>query len=191
MSEAEKILREIEESGKKSFIPVIGPVKGKILEDTVKAHKPKIVLEIGTLIGYSAILMARLLPEGGKIISIEIDGNSAKVAQRNIEHRAGFSDKIEVMVGDAKKIIPTLKEVFDLVFIDAAKDEYLIYLKLAEEKMHRGSIVVADNAGIFADQMADYLSYVRIGGKYVSKYHESTLEFNDSIKDGVEVSIRI
>ena len=191
MNEAEQILREIEESGKKSFIPVIGPIKGKILEDTVRKHKPKIVLEIGTLIGYSAILMARLLPKGGKIISIEIDNNSAEVAQRNIAYRARFSDKIEVVVGDAKKVIPTLKEVFDLVFIDAAKDEYFTYLKLAEEKMHRGSIVVADNAGIFADQMSDYLSYVRNSGKYVSKYHESTLEFNDDIKDGVEVSIRI
>lgn len=190
MDSAEQVLREIEKIGSRSFIPIIGPNKGKILEDAVRERKPKLVLEIGTLVGYSAILMARLLPKGGRIICIEIDGNSAEIARRNIE-KAGFSNKIEVMVGDAKRVIPRLNEFFDLVFIDASKEEYLTYLKLVEGKLRSGSVVVADNAGIFADRMADYLSYVRSSGRYRSRYYESTLEFNDDAKDGVEVSTRI
>ena len=190
MDRAEQVLREIEEIGTRSFIPIIGPNKGKTLEDAVKQRKPKLILEIGTLVGYSAILMARHLPKNGKIICIEIDRNSAEIARGNIE-RAGFSDRIQVIVGDAKQVIPKLNETFDLVFIDANKEEYFTYLKLVEEKLPRGSVVVADNAGIFADRMTDYLSYVRNSGKYRSRYYESTLEFNDDIKDGVEVSMKI
>lgn len=190
MNAAEQVLREIEAIGNKSFIPIIGPKKGKILEDAVRERKPKLVLEVGTLVGYSAILMARFLPKDGRIISIEMDRNSAEIARRNIE-KAGFSGKIEVIVGDAKRVIPRFNEFFDLVFIDATKEEYLTYLKLVDGKLQRGSVVVADNAGIFADRLAEYLAYVRNSGKYRSRYYESTLEFNDNVKDGVEVSTKL
>jgi predicted O-methyltransferase YrrM len=71
-----------------------------------------------------------------------------------------------------------------MVFIDAAKEEYFDYLRLIEKKLHKGSAVVADNAGIFADQMKEYLDYVRSSGKYASKY----MSFGE---DGVEVSVRL
>ena len=190
MNAAEQVLREIEAIGSKSFIPIIGPKKGKILEAAVRERKPKLVLEVGTLVGYSAILMARFLPKDGRIISIEMDRNSAEIARRNIG-KAGFSGKTEVIVGDAKHVIPRFNEFFDLVFIDATKEEYLTYLKLVEAKLRRGSVVVADNAGIFADRLAEYLAYVRNSGKYRSRYYESTLEFNDNVKDGVEVSTKL
>lgn len=186
----QSILREIERHGERSFIPVIGPKKGKILDNVVRKVKPGTVLEVGTFIGYSAIRMARLVPKHSRIVSLEIDGNSAQIAKRNIG-RAGLSDKVQVIVGDAKNIMPTLEGPFDIVFLDAEKSEYLTYLKLAEGKLHKGSVVVADNAGVFAKEMANYLGYVRNSGLYRSKYYESTLEFNDDIKDGVEVSIKI
>ena len=71
--------------------------------------------------------------------------------------KAGLSDKIEVLVGDALEIIPTLNDTFDLVFLDAAKDEYLKYLKLSECLLKTGGIVFADNAKTFADRMGNYL----------------------------------
>ncbi len=190
LTTAELVLREIEEMGERSFIPVIGPKKGKILDDAVKNVKPKLILEVGTLIGYSAIRMARVMPEKGRIITLEINKGSAEKAKKNIE-RAGFSDKIQIVVGDARKIIPKLDGVFDRLFLDAEKSEYLTYLKLVEGKLRKGSVIVADNAGVFAKEMADYLSYVRTSGGYRSKYYESTLEFNDDIKDGVEVSVKL
>ncbi len=73
---------------------------------------------------------------------------------------------------------------FDLIFIDAAKEEYLEYLKLIERKLREGSVVVADNAGTFAEQMRDYLKYVRTSGKYGSEYRS----FGE---DGVEVSVKL
>jgi len=88
------------------------------------------------------------------------------------------------MVGDAIKVIPKLTGKFDMVFIDAAKEEYFDYLRLVEKKLHKGSVVVADNAGIFADQMKEYLDYARSSGKYASKY----MPFGE---DGVEISVRL
>ena len=190
MDKAEEVISEIEKQGMKSFIPVIGPKKGKILDNVVRRIKPKLVVEVGTFIGYSAIRMAQLLQRDGRILSIEISEKHALLARTNI-NRAGLEDRIQVIVGDARKVLPTVKSEIDLLFLDAEKHEYLAYLRLAEDKLHKGSVVVADNAGIFAKEMSDYLSYVRKSGRYKSTYYESTLEFMDHIKDGVEVSRRL
>ena len=184
------ILTEIERQGEKSFIPVIGPKKGQILDDVVRESKPRIILEVGTYIGFSAIRMASLVSEDAKIVTIEMNVKSAEIAKSNIE-KVGFSKKIKIIVGDAKKVIKTLDEIFDLVFLDAEKYEYLTYLKLVERKLHKGSRIVADNAGVFATEMKNYLDYVRESRTYRSRYYESTLEFRDDIKDGVEVSVRL
>jgi len=81
-------------------------------------------------------------------------------------------------------VIPKLKGPFDLVFIDADKSEYLDYLRLVEDKLHKGSVVVADNAGIFADQMQDYLDYVRSSQRYKSKFVRIG-------RDGLEISVKL
>ncbi len=164
------------------FLPIIGRKKGALLEKLVRKQKPKFILEIGTLVGYSAILMARNLKKG-KIISLEIDKNAAKIAQENIAN-ADLSDKVEIVVGDAKKTIKKLDKRFDFIFIDAKKEEYFAYLKLLENKMKKGCVIVADNAKIFAEAMEDYLYHVRNSGVYKS-------EFYDFGTDGVEVSTRL
>ena len=190
MDRAEAVLKAIENEGAKNFLPIIGPEKGEYLDRAVLQARPKRVLEIGTLVGYSAIRMARLLPEDGKITCVERDRSYAKIARKNFV-RAGLSDRIEIIVGDAKKVLATLTGELDLVFIDATKDEYFMYLKLVEPRLHKGSVVVADNVGVYADSMKDFLDYVSHSGKYKSVYHESILEFHPGIKDGVEVSIRL
>ncbi len=182
-SKADQILRQIEALTKKHFLPIVGPAKGSVLTETIRQVKPKRVLEVGTLIGYSAILIGKDLPAGAEIITIEIHGDEAELAKENIK-RAQIPPKVQVLVGDAKEIIPRLKGSFDMVFIDAEKDEYLKYLILVEGKLHIGSTVLADNAGIFADQMKDYLDYVRASGNYRSKY----VDFGF---DGVEVSVKV
>ncbi len=184
---ADVVLREIEEMGKKSFIPSIGPVKGRILADIVREHKPRLILEIGALYGYSAILIAQNSPTGAEITTVEKDPRHARITQENVA-RAGLDDRIKVVQGDAATILPRLPGPFDLVFLDAEKTQYLAYLKAVEEKLPQGSVIVADNVGVFHDQMMDYLNYVRTTGRYRSRTVETLLEFSDTTKDAMEVS---
>jgi predicted O-methyltransferase YrrM len=194
VSKAENVLKSIEEIGKKQFIPSIGPIKGKIIAEIIKKHKPKCILEIGTLYGYSAILMANLVADVnyGKVVTVEIDKAFADIAKRNIQD-ADFQEKIDIIVGNALEVIPRLGYKFDLLFLDAAKDEYLRYLNLAEAKnlIEKGDIVIADNVGVSKNEMLDYLDYVRNSGLYKSKTIETMLEFTDDVNDAIEVSIRV
>lgn len=203
------VLSELEEIAKKDFLPSIGPIKGEIIEDIINKYKPKKILEIGTLHGYSAILMANFLlsmnndniyeddddDDDNEIIltCLEIDQQLANIAKKNIE-KAGLSDRIEVITGDALKIIPTLKNLyrFDLVFIDAVKNHYLRYLKLVEDNglLNNKSVIIADNVLIYEYEMKDYLYYVRNSGRYNSYTTTTTLEFTKNVKDALEVSIR-
>jgi caffeoyl-CoA O-methyltransferase len=183
LSGADKVLKEIEGMTKRKFLPILGPVKGKVLEEIIREIKPKRILEVGTLIGYSAIMMAKELQSDAHLITIEIHAEEARMARENIK-RAEIPPTVDVIVGDAIKVIPKLTEQFDMVLIDADKSEYLDYLRLVEDKLHRGSVVVADNAGIFAEEMKDYLDYVRSSGNYSSKY----VPVGD---DGLEVSVKL
>jgi len=183
LNKAEMILREIEKKANNEFLPIVGPEKGEILAEEIRKVKPKRVLEVGTLIGYSAILMGKELDENAQIITIEIHAEEAQTAEENIR-KAEIPPKVEVIAGDAIQVIPKLTGSFDFVFIDAEKNEYYDYLRLAEDKLYKGTVIVADNAGIFAKQMKDYLDYVRTSGKYGSKYVPVGV-------DGLEISTKL
>jgi len=200
-----KILAEIEKTARKEFLPSIGPIKGKIIEDVIKQYKPKMVLEIGTLHGYSAILIANIILSGKYdnenfnskssstepiLISVEKDQKLANIARKNIE-KARLSEKIQVINGDALEIIPRLKSKFNMIFLDATKSEYLKYLQLIEKYslLNKRAVVVADNVLIYENEMKDYLDYVRNSGKYISRTTETSLEFSKNVKDALEVSI--
>lgn len=183
MNSAEEVMYEIEEAAKQSFLPIIGPYKGKLLAEEVRKAKPKHVLEVGTLIGYSAILIGKELDKKADIVTIEIDRDEAQQAGENVI-RANIPPKVKIITGDALDVIPTLRGHFDFAFIDAEKTEYMQYLTLAERMLRKGTVVFADNAGIFAPQMSDYLDYVRNSGNYESRY----IQVGD---DGVEISIKL
>jgi len=184
---ADAVMREIEEMGKKSFIPSIGPVKGKILAEVVGKHKPRKILEVGSLYGYSAILIAKNSPARAEITTVEKNPENARITEQNVE-RAKLEGQIKVIQGDAMEILPTLPGPFDLVFLDAEKTQYLDYLKAVENKLHQGSVVVADNVRVFQDQMQNYLHYVRNTGRYRSQTVETLLEFSETTKDAMEIS---
>ena len=181
-SKANTVLKKIESVAAHDFLPIIGPKKGVLLADEIRKANPCHVLEVGTLIGYSAILMSKELDDNAEIVTIEIHREEAEQAGENISN-AFIRPKIKIISGNAIEVIPTLRGKFDFAFIDAEKTEYLQYLKLAEPKLKRGTVVFADNAGIFAEQMQDYLNYVRNSGRYKSRY----LQVGD---DGVEISVR-
>jgi predicted O-methyltransferase YrrM len=186
------LLRELEQIAKIEHLPSIGPVKGRIISDIIKKYRPTSILEIGTLHGYSAILMGNLLPDDtGELITIEIDRDLTNIAIRNIE-KAGLSYKVKVICNDAIDVIPTLDRYkFDMVFLDAIKTQYLHYLRLIEERnlINEGSVVVADNVILYESEMKEYLEYVRNSGNYQSQTTETTLEFNKNVKDALEISL--
>ncbi|TMI33251.1 methyltransferase domain-containing protein [Candidatus Bathyarchaeota archaeon] len=187
---ADTVLQEIEAIGKRSFIPSIGPVKGKILAEVVNKTRPRRILEVGALYGYSAILMAKNSPPKTEIISVEKNPEHVRIAVENIR-QANMEGRIRVIEGDGRTELGKLSGSFDLVFLDAEKTQYLAYLKAVEKNLHKGSVIVADNVGIFKDQMGDYLEYVRKKGPYKSRTLETLLEFSDSTKDAMEISEKL
>jgi predicted O-methyltransferase YrrM len=121
--------------------------QGQFLYLMAKLCNAKQILEIGALGGYSTIWLARALDETGKLITIEFEPEHAKVAKDNIA-RAGLSNKVEILVGDALKILPQLennKTTYDMIFIDAEKTQYVAYFNYALKMSRSGTVILADN----------------------------------------------
>jgi predicted O-methyltransferase YrrM len=122
-------------------------LQGKFLDFLVRVSGARRVLEIGTLGGYSTIWLARALPEGGSVVSLELDPHHAEVARANLRN-AGVHDRVEVIVGSALDTLPMLENTaapFDLIFIDADKQGYPQYLHWALKLSRPGTVIVADN----------------------------------------------
>ena len=142
-------LEQVQQSNKQAGIPDINVsvTHGKLLYLLAKLKGAKNILEIGTLGGYSSIWMARALSETGKLYTLEFNPEYAKVAEQNI-CQAGFQDKVEVLVGKALDTLPILEEkklLFDLIFIDADKENYSHYLKWSLKLANSGALIIADN----------------------------------------------
>lgn len=131
----------------------VAPVAGKLLHLLVRISGARRVLEIGTLGGYSTIWLARGIPNDGQVITIEAEPVNADIARTSLA-RAGVDDRVEIRVGRAEDVLPTLSGEFDLVFIDADKESNTLYLDWAARLGHPGTVVVVDNIGR-AGQVAD------------------------------------
>ncbi|MFJ4896912.1 O-methyltransferase [Streptomyces sp. NPDC088727] len=139
----------VEASGKAGLPAIqVAANQGKLLNLLARLQGARTVLEIGTLGGYSTIWLARALPEGGSVVTLEADPECAEVARRNIE-RAGLAEVVEVRVGPALDTLPLLAEQgygpFDVVFIDADKPSNPDYLAWSLKLTRPGSLIVADN----------------------------------------------
>jgi len=139
-------LRSSEENG---LPPInVSANEGRLLHMIAKLSGAKKILEIGTLGGYSTIWLARALPEGGTLLSLEYSSKHAEVARANIE-RAGLSDRVEVRVGSGLDLLPQITSrgegPFDLFFIDADKENYPGYLDWAIKLSRPGSVILSDN----------------------------------------------
>ncbi|MFE3582279.1 O-methyltransferase [Streptomyces vinaceus] len=124
----------------------VAPNQGKLLHLLARIRGARTVLEIGTLGGYSTIWLARALPAGGRLVTLEVDPRCADVAEANIA-RAGLADVVDVRRGPALELLPRLTDLapFDLVFIDADKPSNPDYLKWALELTGPGSVIIGDN----------------------------------------------
>lgn len=130
-----------------------GHVQGRVLQMLSRMARPSQVLEIGTMTGYSALCLAEGLGEGGILHTIEKREQDAAIARAYFD-RSSFRDKIIVHVGEALPIIETLKEVWDLVFLDADKVNYVHYYEAVLPRMRAGGIMIADNV-LFHGQVLD------------------------------------
>lgn len=121
-----------------------GFLQGRVLSMLSKMIRPKVVLEIGTYLGYSALCFAEGLADGGKVITLDVDEKTNAVAKSFVA-RTQHVNRIEFRLGPAREIIPALNEIFDLVFIDADKPNYANYYNLVFDKVRLGGFIVADN----------------------------------------------
>lgn len=186
----EEVLESIEKMALKMGWPIIGPKRGQLLDEVVERYRPSTILEVGTNVGYSAIRMGRHLKRGQKLTCVEIREDIAQAAKSNIV-KAGLSDRIEILVGDASEVLLTLKGGFDMVFLDAVKEDYLAYLRSVEHLLHKGSVVVADNVKSHPSELEPYLEYVRGSGAYKSTYREAPPNWGTDEGDAVEISVRL
>uniref|UniRef100_A0A8C1JS74 catechol O-methyltransferase n=1 Tax=Cyprinus carpio TaxID=7962 RepID=A0A8C1JS74_CYPCA len=181
---------------KVEFISNIGPKKGHKHTHTLThlssscEHCPITVLELGTHCGYSTVRIARSLPIGARIYSVEMDEGNARVAEKIIR-LAGFDeDMVELIVRPSDEVIPRLREDFgverlDLVFMDHWKRCYLPDLQLLEGSglLGEGSIILADN--VIFPGAPNFLRHARSSGLYEVRVHRATLEYIRGIRDGM------
>jgi predicted O-methyltransferase YrrM len=126
----------------------VSPSEGKLLQLLAQLRGARRILEIGTLGGYSTICLARALPEGGRLVTLEVDAKHAEVARSNVA-RAGFANVVEIRVGPALETLARMQdegaEPFDLIFIDADKPNNPAYLAWALKFSRLGSLIICDN----------------------------------------------
>lgn len=121
-----------------------GHLQGRLLSLLSKLLQPDCILEIGTFTGYAALCLAEGLSGNGKLYTIDSNDETSSIARRYVT-RAGMENKIELVGGNAMEIIPGMNMKFDLVFIDADKENYSHYFDMVIGKMNRGALIIADN----------------------------------------------
>jgi predicted O-methyltransferase YrrM len=188
-------IRAIDEYAyKKRFLINVGDEKGLILDRVIQRMQPRRVMELGAYVGYSALRIASMLPEGGRLYSIEFSAANAKIARRIIDH-AGASNQVTVIEGylaDGGATISVLRNhhgfapnCLDVLFLDHAKDHYLSDLRtiLQEQWLHPGSIVVADNVRF--PGAPDYKAYMEQeeGKTWKTISHDTHAEYQSLIPD--------
>jgi caffeoyl-CoA O-methyltransferase len=167
----ERMLRLMDRAVTEWHIPVIGKEKGRVIRRLLARHAPTRGIEVGSLVGYSAILIAGHMPRGGRLTCIEKDPYIAELCQSNAEH-AGLKGRVKVVVGDALRVLPFLRGPVDFMLLDAKKEDYLDYLKAVEPRLVKGALVIADNTGIYRRDVRPYLSHVRGNGRYASREYD-------------------
>lgn len=140
---------------RENHVPILQDASLEFIELMLSLRKPKTILEVGTAVGYSALCFSKHLEDGGKIITIELNEEMVKQARNNIKDN-NMDHVIEVVHSDAYEYMKTLNEKFDVVFIDAAKGQYMKYLEEAMRLTKSGSVIIADNVLFKGRVLGDY-----------------------------------
>lgn len=148
-------LEKIKIDAREKHVPILQDASLQFIKTLLEIKKPESILEVGTAVGYSALEFSKHLKENGKIITMELNEATAMVARENIKE-LGMQDVIEVVNKDAYEHMKTLEGSFDVVFIDAAKGQYMKYLEEALRLTKKGSLIIADNVLLRGMVMSDY-----------------------------------
>lgn len=181
------LLKELEAYARINRVPIIGPESAALLVQTVDKRQPCSILEIGTAIGYSGLLMLQHAP-AASLTTIELDPVRAEVARATFA-QAGVSARVTLLEGDAGKLLNGLDGNYDLVFIDAAKGQYLDYLTKIMDKLLPEAVIFADNiqfrGWVFGDEqpprryrtivkrLRAYLDFVTGDGRFSTVIHKT------------------
>lgn len=139
-----QLLQELESYAEENHVPIVQPEVGQLLRTLITIHKPAHILEVGTAIGYSAILMGECLTDEWTITSLERNQEIIPQALENIKI-AGFEDRIKIIPGDALETFPHLTSNYDFIFLDAAKGHYMEFFDYASSLLRPGGIIISDN----------------------------------------------
>ena len=190
-------LEKIKQKALEEHIPIIMDDTLEVIEKYLKENKPHKILEIGTAVGYSAICFTEMLDEDGQIDTIERDTERVKEAKENIK-KAEVENKINIYEGDAVEILPTLKNKYDVIFIDAAKGKYPFFLKEALRMLNTNGIIFADNILYKGYVMSDYNKHkqrtaVRNLREYIKEVNENPELETEILEvgDGLAVSRKL
>lgn len=180
----EEELKKVKEKALENHIPILMDDTLEKIEEILQEEKPKRILEIGTAVGYSASMFAKSTDEDCIIDTIEIDEERAKEAEENIK-KIGVAERINIMVGNAVDILPTLTSTYDIVFIDAAKGKYPIFLENAIRLIKDGGIILADNILYKGYVMSDYNAHKqRTAVRHLREYIKEITE-NDKCESEI------
>jgi catechol O-methyltransferase len=191
----EDVIRTIDRFAyEKSFLMNVGDEKGELLDNAVKRAEPKLLLELGTYCGYSALRTVRAMPADAHLVSIELNADNAAIARQVLEH-AGVADRVTIVHGtlaDAGQTITKLnslhgfaREKLDFVFVDHAKEAYVPDLEriLSEGWLHRGSIVVADNVKLPGAPEYHAFMKAKEGTLFRTKEHATHAAYQTVLED--------
>lgn len=193
-----EILEMIEQEALKERVPIIRKEMQSFLKVLLLLKRPKRILEIGAAVGFSALLMSEYAGSGCRIDTIENYEKRIQKAEENIK-RAGKEEQIHLLKGDAMEILKTLEEPYDMIFVDAAKAQYIAYFPEAMRLLNNGGILISDNVlqdgGImesrFAVERRDRTIHSRMREYLYLLKHDERLETAVvPIGDGASVSIK-
>lgn len=197
-TENSEILEMIEREALDTYVPIIRKEMQSFLKVLLTIHKPLRILEVGTAVGFSALLMSEYAPEGSQITTIEKYEKRIPIARENFK-RAGKEDQITLLEGDAMEVLKELDPAYDLIFMDAAKGQYIYYMPEVIRLLKSGGVLVSDNVLQDGDiiesrfaverrnrtihsRMRDYL--------YELKHDEHLLTSIIPLGDGVALSVK-
>lgn len=192
------LLEEIEAEAKKNYVPVIRKEMQSFLKSMLALKRPERILEVGTAVGFSALLMEEYNPVPCRITTIENYEKRIPIAQENFKH-AGKEKEITLIPGDATEVLKTLEDPYDFLFMDAAKGQYINFLPDILRLMKPGSLLVSDNVLQEGDIIESHYAVTRRNRTIHKRMREYLYELthNDSlttsvlpIGDGVTISIK-
>lgn len=193
------VLDEIEKEALDTYVPIIRKEMQSFLRLLLAMQKPMRILEVGTAVGFSAILMAEYGPKDCKIVTIENYDKRIPIAKENFK-RAGKTEQITLLEGDATEILPTIEEPFDLIFMDAAKGQYINFMPDVLRLLKKDGVLVSDNVLQDGDIIESHYIVERRNRTIYKRMREYLYELTHSdelvtsvlpVGDGITVSVRV